>query len=187
MQPLSVPDFWGAELTTSSVILADRLTVLSTPVTADELVERPYVIGQNEITPARDQTFRRDEELVVVFLVYNPTVTADKHFDLQVEYHFFRRGLQGKAEGSAADGAHPPEREGERYFNHTDPQRFNPGIMGTAVRPRRRPPGPRWTGDPACGVRKRRVSSSYPRDGPALGARRHAGRQLHGRVLARSQ
>ena len=135
MQPLSVPDFWGAELTTSSVILADRLTVLSTPVTADELVERPYVIGQNEITPARDQTFRRDEELVVVFLVYNPTVTADKHFDLQVEYHFFRRGLQGKAEGSAADGAHPPEREGERYFNHTDPQRFNPGIMGTQFDP----------------------------------------------------
>ena len=156
MQPLSVPDFWGAELTTSSVILADRLTVLSTPVTADELVERPYVIGQNEITPARDQTFRRDEELVVVFLVYNPTVTADKHFDLQVEYHFFRRGLQGKAEGSAADGAHPPEREGERYFNHTDPQRFNPASWAPSSTP---PPATRSSLDRESRLRGSKTAS----------------------------
>ena len=27
-------------------------------------------------------------------------------------------------------GSHPPERTGERYFNRTDPQRFNPALMG---------------------------------------------------------
>lgn len=122
-QPLSVPEFRSGELTTSSVIVADGLTALPEPVPADRLAERPYAIGRNEITPAADRRFRRDEELVVVLLVYNPTVTAERQFDVKVEYHFFRKtGDQ------------------ERYFNHTDPQRFNPALMGAAFDP--------TTGDP---------------------------------------
>ena len=133
-QPLIVPDFRTGDLTTSSVILADRLTALGAPLTADQLVERPYVIGQNEITPAADARFRLSEELVVVLLVYNPTVTSERHFDLQVEYHFFQ--LVGVGRPVAANpGSSPPAREGERYFNHTDPQRFNPAIMGAAFDP----------------------------------------------------
>ncbi|MEO7272870.1 MAG: hypothetical protein ABI211_12800, partial [Vicinamibacterales bacterium] len=128
-QRLTVPDFWNGELTTSSVMLADRLTVLPAPLGADELVERPYVIGQNEVVPAEDSRFQRGEELVVVFLVYNPTVTPEKRFDLQVEYHFFRKGGSSKP-GSDRPGTHPLARDGERYFNHTDPQRFNPAVMG---------------------------------------------------------
>jgi hypothetical protein len=112
-QPLSVPDFRSGELTTSSVIVADRLTTLDEPVPADQLAERPYAIGRNEITPAADRRFRRDEELVVVLLVYNPTVTAERQFDVKVEYHFFRKAGPG-----------------EQYFNHTEPQRFNPALMG---------------------------------------------------------
>ncbi len=126
VQPLLVPDFRQGELTTSSVILADRLTVLPEPLSADQLVERPYVFGQNEITPAADQQFRRSEELVVVFLVYNPTVTLEKHFDVQVEYHFFRRAAGGRKQDGAAPGSHPPLLDGERYFNHTDSSTVQP-------------------------------------------------------------
>ena len=129
-QRLTVPDFWNGELTTSSVMLADRLTVLPAPLSADELVERPYVIGQNEIVPAEDNRFQRGEELVVVFLVYNPTVTPEKRFDLQVEYHFFQKGGSAARRAAIGPGTHPPARDGERYFNHTDPQRFNPAVMG---------------------------------------------------------
>ncbi len=100
-QPLTVPDFWNGELTTSSVMLADRLT---RPERADyartSWSSGPYVIGQNEITPAADDRFRRGEELVVVFLVYNPTVTPEKHFDIQVEYHFFQQGRRRAEAGS---------------------------------------------------------------------------------------
>jgi hypothetical protein len=136
VQPISVPNFWSGELTTSTVILADRLNVLSEPISPDELVERPYVIGQNDITPAADFRFRKDEELIVVFLVYNPTVTPDKKFDIQVEYHFFRRnGPGGRADTPVPAVPHPPERDGEKYFNHTDPQRFNPAIMGAQFDP----------------------------------------------------
>jgi hypothetical protein len=137
-QSLSVPDFWSNELTTSSVIVADRLSLLSEPVAADQIAERPYAIGRNEITPALDRTFRRDEELIVVFLVYNPMVTTERHFDVKVEYHFFRKA------SAVVDGEpsapHPPARAGEKYFNHTDPQRFNPALMGTAFDPARGEP-----------------------------------------------
>lgn len=133
---LSVPDFGSTELTTSSVILADRLTVLAEEVPADQLPERPYVIGRNEITPAVDRRFGRDEELIVVFLVYNPMVTPDRQFDVRVEYHFYRKiGVGQQGGGQGAQGSHPPERTGERYFNRTDPQRFNPALMGTAFDP----------------------------------------------------
>jgi hypothetical protein len=143
-QPLSVPEFRTGELTTSSVMLADRLSVLTEPVPADRLAERPYAIGRNEITPAADRRFGRNEELIVVFLVYNPMVTAERQFDVRVEYHFFRKvaGAPSGAQppGGVSPGTHPPGRVGEEYFNRTDPQRFNPALMGAAYDPA--------TGDP---------------------------------------
>jgi len=117
-RPLSVPDFDTGELTTSSVILADRLTVLAEPLAPDRVYDRPYVIGNREIRPAPERDFARQEELIVVFLVYNPSLREDKHFDLEVEYHFFRK------EGAA-----------EAYFNRTEPQRFNPGTLGAGFDP----------------------------------------------------
>ena len=82
--------------------------------------------------------FRRDEELIVVFLVYNPTVTQERKFDIEVEYHFFAKSgaRPGVDHGEDPDGAmRPPAREGERYFNHTKPQRFTPAIMGPQFDP----------------------------------------------------
>ena len=139
-QAITVPDFWSGELTTSSVIVADRLTTLNEPVAADQIAERPYAIGRNEITPALDRTFRRREELIVVFLVYNPTVTTERHFDVKVEYHFFRRTRAGQTAAAEQPAPHPPERAGEAYFNHTDPQRFTPALMGAEFDPGRGEP-----------------------------------------------
>ena len=130
-QPLSVPDFWTGELATSSIMLANRLDVIAGSVSPDELLERPYVIGQHEAEVNFDGRFRRTGELVVVFLIYNPTVTPDKHFDLQVDYHLFERAGPGEPPGAARDtGDHPPARPGERYVSRTNPQRFNPDAMG---------------------------------------------------------
>ena len=134
-QTLDVPDYSAPELTTSSVILADALTVLSDVPTAGQLVERPYVIGNREIQPAADTVFRPSEELIVVLLVYNPLVTTAKHFDLEVEYHFFRKSGAGPEEPlkNAPPGVAPLP--GERYFNRTEPQRFNPVFLGTQFDP----------------------------------------------------
>jgi hypothetical protein len=133
---LEVPDFGAAELTTSSLMVADRLTPLTEGVAAERLAERPYVIGLNEITPAADRRFRRDEELIVVFLVYNPMVTSERQFDLKVEYHFFRQLGAGKTMTREEQRVGPAGRPGEEYFNHTEPQRFTPALMGSAFDPR---------------------------------------------------
>lgn len=136
-QRLILPDFRSDELTTSSVIVADRLTVLETAPPEEQLEERPYLIGLSDIQPAADNTFRRNEELIVVFLVYNPAVTPERKFDVEVEYHFFSKtGIRREGDGTSPPGANrPPARDGERYFNHTKPQRFTPAIMGPQFDP----------------------------------------------------
>ena len=135
-QPLTVPDFWTGELATSTVMLADRIDPVATPVTGDDVLERPYVIGSNEVHRAAGIAFRRDRELIVVFLIYNPTVSPDKSFEIEVDYHLFRKdGAAAETASAAADGDHPPARAGERYVTRTTPQRFKPAAMGADFDP----------------------------------------------------
>src|SRR5262249_22313537 len=129
-QPLTVPDFWTGELTTSSVMLADQIDADVAPVTGDDVLERPYVIGTQEIHRSLDSRFRHDRELIVVFLIYNAASSRDKDFDIEVDYHLFRRDAAAPAETAPADGARPPARAGERYVTRTPPQRFRPSLMG---------------------------------------------------------
>ena len=136
-QPLILPDFSSAALTTSSIILADRLTVLETAPGDEQSTERPYLIGLSDIRRSTDNRFGRDEELIVVLLVYNPFVTPERKFDIEVEYHFFTKigSPAGRGGGPPAGGIPPPARDGERYFNHTRPQRFTPEVMGAQFDP----------------------------------------------------
>jgi hypothetical protein len=134
-QPLSVPDFWTGELTTSSVMLADRIDALPAPIGPDDVLERPYVIGTNEVHLAPSSVFRRTAELVVVFLIYNPSVTGQQNFDIQVDYHVFRRTGAGVPDGAPRTGSDPEARTGERYVTRTNPQRFTPANMGAAFDP----------------------------------------------------
>lgn len=113
VRQLEIPDFWTGELTTSTVILADRVEPLAAPLPPSELEDNPYVIGTTRVYPASATRFRREKELIVVFLIYNPRIGTDKHFDVQVDYHLYRR-----------------IREGERYVTRTNPQRFTPSTMG---------------------------------------------------------
>ena len=129
-QPLTVPDFWTGELAVSTVMLADSLDNVAAPVVGDEVLERPYVIGTHEIHRATETSFRRNRELIVVFLIYNASGPAGKDFDIEVDYHLFRRDASAKAESAAEDGSHPPARAGERYVTRTPPQRFKPSMMG---------------------------------------------------------
>jgi hypothetical protein len=134
LHPLDVPDFWTGELATSTIMLADRLEPLGAPVPADQLDEDPYAVGASRIHVTRSRSFSRENELIVAFLIYNLSVGADKQFDLQVDYHLYK-----KTEGGAAPpdrvASHPPARPGERYVTRTNPQRFNPSLMGPGFDP----------------------------------------------------
>lgn len=131
---LEVPDFWTVQLATSSVILADRIDALAQPIPAAELDEDPYAVGSHRIHPAASPTFNRQAELIVVFLVYNPTVTRERHFDVQVDYHLFSE-VPGGAPRPAAREDGPAPRAGEYYVTRTSPQRFNPAMMGPRFDP----------------------------------------------------
>lgn len=119
-QPLTVPDFWTGELTTSTVMLADSIEDVREPVAGDDVLERPYVIGSHEVRRAIDAVFPQNRELIVVFLIYNPTVTGGRNFDIEVDYDLFRKNDSGA---------------GERYVTHTTPQRFRPASMDAGFDP----------------------------------------------------
>jgi hypothetical protein len=129
-QPLTVPDFWTGELAASTVMLADSIDDVATPVSGDEVLERPYVVGTHEIHRAIESSFRRNRELIVVFLIYSASGTSGKDFDIEVDYHLFRRDANARAESAVADSSHPPARAGERYVTRTPPQRFRPSSIG---------------------------------------------------------
>ncbi len=107
-QAVSVPNFWSGELTTSSLILADKVQPATASLTKDQQADHPYALGSTEIVPALDATFKKSEELNVIFLVYNPGLNAEKKPDVTVEYSF-----------------HQKTGDVEKYFNKTQPQDFN--------------------------------------------------------------
>ena len=105
---LTVPDFGAAELTTSSVIVADTVEPVQTALTSEQQQENPYTFGTMKIVPSKDPKFKKDGELQVVFWIYGATPDASKKPDVQVEYNF-----------------HQKTAEGEKYFNKTAPQQLN--------------------------------------------------------------
>jgi hypothetical protein len=107
-EQVTVPDLWSDQLATSSIILAERVEPLPAPPSPEEQRADPYTLGTTRIVPAPDSTFAKDEELSLVFLVYNAELTADNKPDVTVEYSFHQRTT-----------------EGEEYFNRTNPQNFN--------------------------------------------------------------
>lgn len=112
-QRISVPDYWADGLTTSTILLADKVETVAQNLSADALVKRPYVFGTDEWVPAADMTFGQSESLSCYFQVYNPVVGEDKRPDVSIDYNFY---VKPAAEGAAAT---------ERYFNKTDPVVFN--------------------------------------------------------------
>ena len=108
-EQITVPELWNEQLATSTIILAARVEPLRAPPSPEEQKANPYTFGTTRIIPAPDSTFAKNEELSVVFLVYNANLTADNKPDVTVEYSFF----------------HQRTTEGEEYFNKTNPQNFN--------------------------------------------------------------
>jgi hypothetical protein len=116
-QPLDVPNF-GGEFSTSSVILAERVDQLPTPITPDQQSEHPYAFGQTEIVVSPDHKFKKSQELIVLLQIYNPMLTPEKKFNLEATYTFYRQDA-----GT------------EKRFNSTEPQTFSSDTMGAGFDP----------------------------------------------------
>ena len=105
---VTVPDFYNGELATSTILVADKVNMLSAPPNPDEARERPFVFGAQELLPAPDMEFKKSEELSIFFQVYNAGLDATGKPNLVLEYEFH------KAEGA-----------GDKFFNKTTPQTVN--------------------------------------------------------------
>jgi len=108
-QTVTVPDFWTPDLSTSSVIIAQRIEPLNAPLSPNEQVERPYALGMMEIVPAFDLKFSKKAELSTFMLIYNPKTDAMNKPDVTVEYNFYTK----------------PSGAPEKFFNKTNPQALN--------------------------------------------------------------
>jgi len=105
-QEVVVPNYHTDELQTSSVLVADKIEPLTAPIAPEAMKERPYVLGDSEITPAADLNFKKSEELQLVFQIYGAKLGADtKKPDVSVDYVFFQK-----------------EAAGEKLFNRTPTQ-----------------------------------------------------------------
>lgn len=105
---VTVPDFYNAELSTSSILVAEEVNILTAPVSLEESRVRPFVFGVQEMLPAADMEFTKTDELSIFFQVYNSGLDAAGKPDLTLEYEF-----------------HKTEAGAEKFFNKTNPQVVN--------------------------------------------------------------
>jgi hypothetical protein len=119
---LTVPDFWNGELATSSIIVTDKVNVLTAPVNPEEGRERPFVFGAQELVPAGDLEFKKSEMLATFFQVYNAGLGPDGKPNLVMEYNFHRK-----------------ENGAEKFFNKTNPQTINASVLPPTFDPSKFP------------------------------------------------
>jgi hypothetical protein len=119
---VTVPDFWSGELLTSSVIVSDKVNVLTAMPSPEEARERPFVFGAQELIPAGDMNFGKDEQLATFFQVYNAALDEAGKPNLVLEYNFHRK------EGGA-----------EKFFNKTAPQAVNASMLPPTFDPAKFP------------------------------------------------
>lgn len=119
---ITVPDFYNAELNTSSILVADKVNMLTAPIGMEEARERPFVFGVQELLPAPDMEFKKAEELSIFFQVYNAGLDPAGKPNLTMEYEF-----------------HRTESGAEKFFNKTSPQAVNAGNLPPQFEPAKFP------------------------------------------------
>lgn len=106
---VTVPDFWNSELSTSSLIVVDRIDPIPAPLSREQKADRPYALGTFEIVPADTTTFPKTAELSTFMQIYNAGTDAASRPDVLVECSFYKRS------------AGVPD----AFFNKTLPQNLN--------------------------------------------------------------
>jgi len=119
---VTVPDFWSGELATSSVIVADKVNMLTAAPNPEEARERPFVFGAQELIPSNDMVFLKGEQLATFFQVYNASLDSAGKPNLVMEYNFHRK-----------------EAGAEKFFNKTNPQTINASNLPATFDPAKFP------------------------------------------------
>jgi len=110
---VTVPDFWNGEFNTSTPVISLRYDPVSAPLTAQQLIDRPYAaFGTRELVPALDAKLSKKDELQVFFLIYNQKTDSANKPAVTVEYSFYVKSAGG-----------------EKFFNKTAPMELNASTL----------------------------------------------------------
>jgi hypothetical protein len=114
-QQISVPDLNAPGLRLSSVVVADRIESLASPVSKAEQALRPYALGAAELVPALDDQLSQSETLHLAFVIYGAAVDRDGLPDVRVEYRLYQSSgfserLLGSTPPQTLDRTTLPER-----------------------------------------------------------------------------
>ena len=113
-QSVTVPAYDGNELTTSSVIVAEKVDVLAAPLSNDHQAENPYTFGQVKLTPSLTNKFTKKDDLNVFFWIYGEQMDpATKKPNMTVDFSFSRKLPEG----------------GEKFFNRTEPEELSASTL----------------------------------------------------------
>jgi hypothetical protein len=89
--PLKVPSYAGSELAASSLILTRMVQQLKAAPTEAELVRNPYIFGSVAVMPSLDFRFSKNDELTILFYIYNSGLDTTGKPDLTVDYNFYQK------------------------------------------------------------------------------------------------
>jgi hypothetical protein len=109
---LTVPAL-GEELSTSSIIVADKVDVLQSALPPERQRDNPYTFGQMKISPSDANKFLKKDDLNIIFWIYG--VSSDpttKKPNVSVDFSFSQKLPSG-----------------EKYFNKTEPQELNAATL----------------------------------------------------------
>ena len=110
---LTVPDFQGADLKVSSVIIASKVDQLATPLPPERQSDSPYTFQELKVTPSSDYKFTPAGTIGILFWIYGAGVDpATKKPNLKVDFTFTRKLP-----------------DGEKPFKSTDPQELSPATL----------------------------------------------------------
>jgi hypothetical protein len=103
----------GEELSTSSIIVADKVDVLQAALPPERQRDNPYTFGQMKISPSDANKFLKKDDLNIIFWIYGvASDPATKKPNVSVDFSFNQK-LQS----------------GEKYFNKTEPQELNAATL----------------------------------------------------------
>jgi hypothetical protein len=105
---LKVPDYTKPDLGTSSIILTRMTQQLKATPTEADLVRNPYIFGSIAVMPSLDFKFSKNDELTILFYIYNAGLDQAGKPDMTVDYNFYQK-----------------TGDGEKFFNKTPALELN--------------------------------------------------------------
>jgi hypothetical protein len=88
---LKVPDYTKPDFGTSSIIVTRIVQPLKAAPTEADLARNPFIFGANSVMPSLDFKFSKNDELTILFYIYNAGLDQAGKPNVTVDYNFYQK------------------------------------------------------------------------------------------------